>query len=156
MTLTAARSAADLWRWFWHKVDDIGCQQLDLVKTKGHATAADVQQGRVTDFERTGNDNADHFAGAGVEVAARQVPNACAIKEYQEASAWYRWLARLCTQWPKDTDPRPSRRSRGQCSHTGQQTGVHFAAEIGNHASSSVIKQHDSRRQLSSLGAEAS
>ena len=79
--VSSARSAADLWRWFWHKIDDIGCQQLDLVKTKGHATAADVQQGRVTDFERTGNDNADHFAGAGVEVAVLQVQNVCAIKE---------------------------------------------------------------------------
>ena len=86
----SARTAADLWRWFLHKIEDIGSQEIRLVKTKGHATKADVQEGRSTDFERTGNDNADHFAGRGVEVALHQSPNLQQIQDYQEAIQWYR------------------------------------------------------------------
>ena len=107
----SARTAADLWRWFWHKMEDIDSKDIRLVKTKGHATEADVQEGRSTDFERIGNDNADHFAGRGVEVAIHQSPNEQQLQDYKEATQWYRWLTLLVGQWPKDADPKPEKKA---------------------------------------------
>ena len=107
----SARAAADLWRTFWHKLEDIGGEGIDFVKTKGHATEADVQAGRSTAFQRRGNANADHYAGRGVDAAVSQSPNALAISGYKEATSWYKWLTLLCGSWPKDTDPKPLVRS---------------------------------------------
>ena len=104
---SSARAAADLWRTFWHKMADIGPAGISMAKTKGHASEADVQAGRSTTFQRKGNGNADHFAGRGVDVALCQSPNEQAIAAYKEATAWYKWLTHLCSNWPKDIDPRP-------------------------------------------------
>ena len=46
---SSARSAADLWRWFWHKIEDIGSQEIRLVKTKGHATKHSLHFGSYWD-----------------------------------------------------------------------------------------------------------
>ena len=96
------------------KIDDIGSDQIRLVKTKGHATEVDVLEGRSSEVERRGNDNADHFASRGVECAVQQSPNSQDILEYKEAIMWYKWLSLLCEHWPKDTEPRP---------HTGSSAG---------------------------------
>ena len=112
--VASARTAADLWKWFWNKIDDIESENITLVKTKGHATEADVQAGRSSEFERKGNDNADHFAGRGVEVALHQSPNAQEIQSYKEAQSWYRWLTLLCAHWPKDADPKPRKKNVGK------------------------------------------
>ena len=109
--MSSARVAADLWRWFWDKIDDIDSESIRLVKTKGHATDVEVQEGRSTAFERRGNDNADHFAGRGVEVALQQLPNLKDIQDYKEVRSWYMWLTLLCAHWPKDTDPKPEGRT---------------------------------------------
>ena len=54
-----------------------------LKKTKGHATDEDVQEGRSSAFEKCGNDNADHFAGRGVDVAIHQSPNQRLLGAYR-------------------------------------------------------------------------
>ena len=92
---SSARAAADLWRIFWHKLSDIGPDGISLVKTKGHATDADVQSGRSTAFQQRGNSNADHFAGRGVDIAVSCSPNAAALAAYREATSWYKWLTLL-------------------------------------------------------------
>ena len=107
---SSARSAADLWRVFWHRLEDIGEEGIELRKTKGHATEVDVQQGRSTDFERAGNEHADHFAGRGVDAALHQSPNQAEVLAYKEATGWYKWLSLLCSHWPKDVDPQPKGR----------------------------------------------
>ena len=117
---SSARVAADLWRIFWHKLADIGPEGVVLVKTKGHASEADVQAGRSTPFQRKGNDNADHFASRGVDVALSRSPNDKAIAAYKEATSWYKWLAVLCSQWPKDTDPKPKAKRASQASSAPQ------------------------------------
>ena len=58
----AARPAADLWRQVWRVLDDIG-GGIVIRKCKGHATEADVAAGRATVFTKTGNEQADHYAG---------------------------------------------------------------------------------------------
>ena len=103
----SARPAADLWREFWRRIDDIGAEGLHFKKCKGHASEGDVQAGRSTPFLRRGNDNADHFAGRGVDIALHQVPNHQAIESYKEALSWYRWLAVLVEHWPNDVQQRP-------------------------------------------------
>ena len=103
----SSRPAADLWQEFWRRIRDIDSEELYFKKCKGHATAGDVQAGRSTDFLRTGNDNADHFAGHGVDVATHQVPTAEAFDAYKRAISWYRWLAELASSWPSDTQVAP-------------------------------------------------
>ena len=104
---SSARQAADLWRTFWHKMSDIGDEEVTFVKTKGHASDGDVQSGRSTLFQKRGNDNADHFAGRGVDIALGMSPNTHSIAAYKEAIDWYKWLTLLCSNWPRDVDPRP-------------------------------------------------
>ena len=38
LLLLKSRSAADLWRVFWKKIEDIGDEGVALKKTNGHAT----------------------------------------------------------------------------------------------------------------------
>ena len=104
---SSARQAADLWRTFWHKMSDIGDQEVTFIKTKGHASDADVQSGRSTLFQKKGNDNADHFAGRGVDIALGMSPNTQSIAAFKEAISWYKWLNVLCGNWPSDADTRP-------------------------------------------------
>ena len=104
---SVGRSAADLWRVFWHRVQDIGQEGISIIKCKGHATLADVQAGRSTPFTRKGNDHADHFAGRGVDVAEEMVPSAQWRLQSSEARQWYGWLCVLCSRWPQDVDLRP-------------------------------------------------
>jgi len=61
----AARPAADLWGLVWAKVDDLGNEGIKIAKTKGHATKADVEAGRATEWHQKGNDHADHYAKQG-------------------------------------------------------------------------------------------
>ena len=99
----SSRPAADLWREFWRIIDDIGMAGLLFKKCKGHATQADVDAGRSTAFLRAGNDHADHYAGAGVDIALQQCPNYEHISQYKEATSWYKWLAHLADSLPRDT-----------------------------------------------------
>jgi len=108
---SSARPAADIWREFWRRIDDIGTEGIAILKCKGHATEADVQAGRSTPFLRTGNGHADHFAGRGVDVAEDQVPSEDAKAAYREARAWYDWLKVLVANWPQDTQQRPTERT---------------------------------------------
>ena len=103
---SSSRPAADLWRQFWARLDDIGQDGIEFKKCKGHATAADAEAGISTDFLKTGNDNADHYAGAGVDMALHEVPSEAHIAQHKEAVRWYAWLAHMAGEWPKDTqDP---------------------------------------------------
>ena len=72
-------------------------------KCKGHATVADVEKGVATDFLRTGNSHADHFAGRGAQLEEQQCPSEAALEEYNDAKQWYWWLAALTEHWPADT-----------------------------------------------------
>ena len=95
-----------MWRELWRLLDDIG-PGISILKCKGHATEADVQAGRCTAFERTGNGHADHYAGSGVDVAEHQRPNEELVQGYKEAKRWYTWLATLAHELPADTQPVP-------------------------------------------------
>ena len=129
---SSARAAADLWRTFWHKLDDIGPQGVALVKTKGHASEADVQAGRTTVFQQTGNANADHFAGRGVDIAIGQSPN---VGAHRVATRWYKWLTLLCGSWPKDTDPKPKKRvEKGAAQIPALESREQPAAQLPQHA----------------------
>ena len=99
----ACRPAADLWRQIWRLLDDIGIDGLAIRKVKGHATEADVEAGRSTDWERQCNDHADAFAKRGVEAAEGQLPSDEMRARYQNARQWYSWLATLIGHWPDDT-----------------------------------------------------
>ena len=107
-----SRSAADLWRRFWAKIDDIGREGIEIVKVKGHATQGDIEAGRSTPFLQAGNDHADHFARRGAEIAEDQVPSQHLKDGYREARQWYDWLLTLCSHWPRDTDPRPKAKAK--------------------------------------------
>ena len=88
-------------------LDDLG-PGISIRKCKGHATAADVDAGRATHRQRRGNDNADHFAGRGAEIAESMSPTDALAESYKLAQQWYRWLAVLAAHWPNDTqDVRP-------------------------------------------------
>ena len=104
---SVGHSAADLWRIFWHKVGDIGGDGISIIKCKGHATVADDLAGRSTPFTRKGNDHADHFANRGADLAEELVPSTRWRLQYAQATQWYSWLFTLCSQWPKDVDPKP-------------------------------------------------
>ena len=87
-------------------MEDIGCEHLHIKKCKGHASAGDVSAGRATEFTKVANDNADHFAGQGVDCAEQQSPAIDDKARYSEARRWYRWLLAFCADWPADTQPR--------------------------------------------------
>ena len=99
---SSSRLAADLWRRFWWLIEDIG-EGIVVQKCKGHATEADIQRGRASSFAKKGNDNADHFAGRGCEIAESLSPSGAERKAFREARRWYGWLAVLCSQWPADS-----------------------------------------------------
>ena len=56
-----------------------------MMKTKGHATEANLQEGSGSEFERKGNDNADYFAGRGTAVAIHWLQN---TQQIQECKGW--------------------------------------------------------------------
>ena len=99
---SASRPVADLWREAWHLYDGIG-GGIAVNKCKGHATVADVEKGVATDFLRTGNSHADHFAGRGAQLEEQQCPSEAALKEYNDALQRCWWLAALTEHWPADT-----------------------------------------------------
>ena len=91
----------------WRQIEEIGAEGISIVKVKGHATQADVDAGRSSEAERAGNDNADHFAGRGVEVAQELSPIGERANEHHRAVRWYQFLFELCASWPQDTDRAP-------------------------------------------------
>lgn len=88
----------------WDIYEDIG-GGITVVKTKGHATDADVQAGRVTSFNKRGNDDADHYADRGARIAEHEHPTEHIVARRSTAERWYKLLAVLATQWPDDTSP---------------------------------------------------
>ena len=78
---------------------------------KGHATEVDVQLGRCSSMARAANDQADHFAGRGVDVAVCQSPIHHLTDAYREAMSWYKWLTKMCADWPKDVVPKPANKT---------------------------------------------
>ena len=79
---------------------------MEVVKCQRHATDKDVEKGLCTNFEKDGNDNADHYAGAGVSIAIDCAPNEELVQHYKEARRWYLWLATLAAELPADTQQR--------------------------------------------------
>jgi len=110
----SARPAADLWKQFWDKIDDIGAEGISIKKCKGHATVAGVEAGRSTNFPKIGNEHADHFAGRGVQAAEGQSSSSMAREAYREARRWYDWLFVLCSHWPTDMQPRPKAKAKAR------------------------------------------
>ena len=102
----SSRAAADIWQAIWHILDDLGLDQVTVVKEKGHATEADVQSGRIAAWEKTGNEHADHFARYGSALAEHCVPSKLARNAYREAINWYKWLLVLAANWPNDVQQR--------------------------------------------------
>ena len=81
-----------------------------MAKVKGHSTEADVAEGRITAWQRAGNDHADHFAKRGSALAEHLASTEASRKDFRSALGWYRWLAILVENWPADT--------QRQCSST--------------------------------------
>ena len=103
--VSASRPDADLWAQIWRIKEDIG-PGVEVVKCKGHATESDVLNGVCTRFEKDSNDHADHYAGAGVDIAVDLAPNEKLVQQYKEARRWYLWLATLAADLPTDTQQR--------------------------------------------------
>ena len=146
---SVGRSAADLWRIFWRRINDIGDDGISIIKCKGHATAADVLAGRSTPFTRKGNDHADHFAGQGADLAEEFSPSTRWRLQYSQASQWYSWLSTLCSQWPKDVDPKPKARPRRAAPtpstvHTPKPASARSAVSLA--VDERVTKLHPSHR----------
>ena len=56
----------DLWKLIFDKAADLeGLGLVQVLKTKGHATRADVIRGRSSEWERAGNGATDKEAGGG-------------------------------------------------------------------------------------------
>ena len=98
----SARPAADLWKVLWWTASDIGEDLISIRKVKGHASEGDVQAGRTTWYKRAGNEQADHFAGQGADLAEELAPAAMHVSHYRRAREWYKWLAVLAANWPRD------------------------------------------------------
>ena len=114
----SARPAADLWSLVWAKVEDLGKEGIRIVKTKGHATEADLEAGRSSWWQKAGNDHADHFAKRGSALAEEMASTSSNRKSYLLARKWYGWLSVLIANWPADTQRRQGkeggrRRQRG-------------------------------------------
>ena len=105
------RPAADLWRLLWWKVDDLGGDDIEIRKVKGHATEAHIERGQSTAWHRAGIDHADHFAGRGSILAERLSPTSADSAACKQAQAWYKWLSTMVTQWPADATRRTSRQA---------------------------------------------
>ena len=100
----SSRPDADMWAELWRLREDVG-PGVELRKCKEHATDLDVPHGICSQSEKDGNEHADHYAGAGVDIAIHQSPNERFILDYKEARRWYRWLATLAADLPADTQP---------------------------------------------------
>ena len=98
---SSSRPVADLWKRFWRLMEDIG-EGVLLRKCKGHATGADIERGRATEFTKQGNDSADNFAGRECEIAECSSASDAEREAFQETKRWYAWLAVLCSHRPKD------------------------------------------------------
>ena len=107
----SSRPAADLWRKFWWKFDDLGGEGITINKVKGHATDADIDSGRTSKLAKDGNDHADHFAGRGSSLAEELSSTAGDRRSFLQAKRWYSWLATLVANWPADTQRKISMRS---------------------------------------------
>ena len=57
----------DLWKWFAEVVEAKGAEAIRLTKMKGHATDQMVQEGKVKQEHKDGNDGSDEAADIGVE-----------------------------------------------------------------------------------------
>ena len=110
----SARPAADLWRLFWHKVEDLGQDGIQIRKVKGHASVADVDANRSTMWHKAGNDHADHFAGQGAALAEELASTEADRRSFLQAKRWYAWLATLAANWPADMQKRSGKRKSSQ------------------------------------------
>ena len=61
----ASRTHADVWRKFWDVAEDFGIENIHVVKVKGHATQADLDNDLSTPMDKWGNDLADQQAKRG-------------------------------------------------------------------------------------------
>jgi ribonuclease HI len=65
---------ADLWRKIWRKVEDIGEENVHILKVKGHATWKDVDEHRATFESRMGNNAADKQANGSAKRSDENKP----------------------------------------------------------------------------------
>ena len=134
--VASCRPDADMWMELWDLLDDIG-PGISVRKCKGHASDLDVANGICTAFEKRSNEHADHYAGAGVDIALHQVPNEHLVASYKQARRWYSWLATLAQDLPPDTQvvekqPRPPTVARLPVNEARHETQPHeIAAEGG-------------------------
>ena len=65
----------DIWEIFQKHVQCFGSDHIRMSKVKGHATEADVQEGRVADWDRDGNNQCDKYAGEAASLYGTGVPH---------------------------------------------------------------------------------
>ena len=106
----SSRPAADLWSLVWERLFDVGRDSVLFQKVKAHATQADVDAGRSSAWLKSGNDNADHFAGRGSALAEHLSSTERDRQHFLEAKRWYGWLGELVDHWPNDTQARSAQR----------------------------------------------
>ena len=76
---------------------------VQLIKVKGHATEADIDNGLSTNRQKRGNDSADTYAVRGTDAAEDIAPTK--TKLYQRARSWYRYLLTVVGDLVQDTTP---------------------------------------------------
>ncbi len=57
----------DLWYQFWQAILARGPTSIKITKVKGHSTDKDIAEGKTTEVDRKGNDEADKAATSGTE-----------------------------------------------------------------------------------------
>jgi len=106
----SSRAAADIWREIWVIYDRL-LEAMDealpvlafqLIWVKSHTGEEALREGVMDPRVQKLNALADHYAGEGSRWARELVPNEEQLDVYGTASAFYRVMGALCSEWPAD------------------------------------------------------
>ncbi len=97
------RQGADLWRQFWHSVNELD-GAVRIVKVKAHLTARDVEAGRIPEAIWKGNGHADHYAKKGAAWAEELSPVKHILEAMDEAKWFYSAASQIMSRWPNDVE----------------------------------------------------
>ena len=71
----ALSTNGDLWEVFQRHLQQFGSTFLSFDKVKGHATDQDVSDGKVSQWDKLGNDESDKYAGEATDLYGPNVPH---------------------------------------------------------------------------------
>ena len=87
----------------WDAIEDVGADEIQIAKGRGHVTEEAVRQGRTRAIGRLGKGHADHFACVGRDLAEELAPTVKARQAHREAIKLYRFLAKRAACDLRDT-----------------------------------------------------